>query len=257
MNCDIWLAGIGCFAHVIRIGDTGYVVKKSLKHPVVPDLLPVEKQIYERLGHHQSILQYYGEYQSSTDQSNGVPSGLVFQYLPGGTLAEKLALSEYPEQRPLWPMQASKAIQYIHSKNVIHCDIGCHNFLIRDDGSIVLADFGGSMIDGTLPKVCYATRYQLPLSPERVCEDNLVLTIKDEIFALGTLIYEMTVGHRLYPDQQSVDVQRRLRAREFPALDELPINIQTVVSKCWAERYESVDEVLHDLESSPALTAGL
>ncbi|KAI1954077.1 hypothetical protein LOZ57_000423 [Ophidiomyces ophidiicola] len=227
VKSDIWLAGIGCFAHVIRIGDTGYVVKESLEHPVVPDLLPVEKQIYERLGHHQVILQYYGEYQSSTDQSNGVPSGLVFQYLPGGTLAEKLALSEYPEQRPL------------------------------DDGSIVLADFGGSMIDGTLPKVCYATRYQLPLSPERVFEDNLVLTIKDEIFTLGTLIYEMTVGHRLYPDQQSVDVQRLLRAREFPALDELPINIQTVVSKCWAERYESVDEVLHDLESSPALTAGL
>ncbi|KAI1969781.1 hypothetical protein LOZ53_006358 [Ophidiomyces ophidiicola] len=247
---DIWLAGIGCFAHVIGIGNTGYVVKKSLKHPVVPDLLPGEKRIYERLGRHPFILQYYGEYQHNINQSNGVPSGLVFQCLPGGTIAEKLDLSEYPEQRPLWPMQAVKAIQYIHSKNVIHCDIGCHNFLIKEDGSIVLADFGGSMIDNTAPNVTYASRYQRPFPPEKEFEDVLFLTIKDDIFALGTLIYEMTVGHRLYPDQQSRDIERLLRERTFPALDDLPMRIQTVISKCWGEKYESADEVLQDLEPS-------
>jgi serine/threonine protein kinase len=32
-----------------------------------------------------------------------------------------------------WPIQAVEAVGYIHSKNVVHCDIGAHNFLIQDD----------------------------------------------------------------------------------------------------------------------------
>ena len=42
-----------------------------------------------------------------------------------------------------------KAIRYIHSKGVVHCDVGIHNFLVQDDGTLALADFGGSRVDGS------------------------------------------------------------------------------------------------------------
>ena len=70
------LAGLGCFAHVFKIADTGYVIKQTFDHPTVGNLEPTERQIYERLGRHPYILRYYGDYR----QGNGLPDGLVFQY---------------------------------------------------------------------------------------------------------------------------------------------------------------------------------
>lgn len=58
----IELAGIGCFSQVIKVADTGLVIKEAFDHPVVGNLQCLEKRIYERLGRHPYILRYYGEY---------------------------------------------------------------------------------------------------------------------------------------------------------------------------------------------------
>lgn len=92
---QIQLAGVGFFAHVVKIADSGLVIKETFDRPVVRNLQPTEKRIYERLGHHPYILPYYGEY----CQGNGFPNGLMFQYQCAGTLLDNLALSKYPEKR--------------------------------------------------------------------------------------------------------------------------------------------------------------
>ncbi|KAJ5040277.1 uncharacterized protein L3040_005935 [Drepanopeziza brunnea f. sp. 'multigermtubi'] len=74
--------------------------------------------------------------------------GLMLQYLPTEMPAEYLDLKNFPRERTQWPVQAAEAIRYIHSKRAIHCDIGAHNFLIQEDGSLALADFWGSSLDG-------------------------------------------------------------------------------------------------------------
>ena len=89
------LAGLGCFAHVFKIADTGYVIKHTSNHPTVGNLEPTERQIYERLGRHPYILRYYGDYR----QGNGLLDGLVFQYQAAGTLTDNLPLSNYAEKR--------------------------------------------------------------------------------------------------------------------------------------------------------------
>ncbi|KAE8154243.1 hypothetical protein BDV25DRAFT_136168 [Aspergillus avenaceus] len=78
-------AGVGCFAHVVKVADTGFVIKETFDHPAVGNLQPTEKRIYERLGHHAYILRYYGEY----GQGNGLPNGLVFQYQRADTLKDE------------------------------------------------------------------------------------------------------------------------------------------------------------------------
>lgn len=93
----IELAGVGCFAHVFKIGTTGFVVKKTFDHPAVGNLQPSEKRIYERLGHHPFILPYYGEYIRSG--KSDLPEGLVFQYLQAGTLVDNLPLSKFVKER--------------------------------------------------------------------------------------------------------------------------------------------------------------
>lgn len=255
----IELAGIGCFAHVIKVADTGFVIKESFDHPFVGNLQPIEKRIYERLGHHPFILRYFGEY----CQGNGLPNGLVFQYQRAGTLVDNLALSNYPEKRielrlslearfivtdTLQMAAASRRsstiyLRYIHSKNVIHSDIGSHNFLIQEDGTLVLADFGGSMIDETSAVVSYSTRYTRPY-PITDNSDSIKI---DDLFALGTIIYEITVGHQLYPDQSSKEIRKLLRQHEFPDLENIAANVRAVIQKCWANEYHIAEEVLYDL----------
>ena len=53
---------------------------------------------------------------------------------------------------------------YIHSKGVVHADLGLHNFLLHDDGRLILCDFAGSGLDGLPPpNVSAGVRYLNPL----------------------------------------------------------------------------------------------
>ncbi|KAL5341417.1 kinase-like protein [Aspergillus crustosus] len=207
------LAGIGCFAQVTKIPNTG---------------------------HHPRILRYYGEYNAG----NGLPNGLVFQYHGGGTLAENIATSKYPEQRA-WPLQAAEALQFIHSKSVIHSDFGSHNILIQDDGNLVLADFGGSKLDDTVPIVSYSSRYARP-----GCEEDSIEV--DDIFALGTILYEIQAGHPMYQDQPSREIEKLLRQKKFPGLGTVDSQLRSVIEKCWSGGYRSADEVIIDLQRTPS-----
>jgi Protein kinase domain. len=74
---------------------------------------------------------------------------------------------------------------------VIHSDFRSHNFLIQDDGTLALADSGGSKIDDISAVVSYSTRYARP------CADDYDSTELDDLFALGTVIYEIGFGHQL------------------------------------------------------------
>jgi serine/threonine protein kinase len=53
-------------------------------------------------------------------------------------------------------------MDFIHSRGVIHGDIGLHNLLIHDDGGIVLCDFAGSGMEGLLPTIGAGVRYSDP-----------------------------------------------------------------------------------------------
>lgn len=146
--------------------------------------------------------------------------------------------------RRTWPIQAAEALRFIHSKKVIHSDFGSHNFLIQKDGSLVLADFGGSRIDDTPAVVSYSTRYARPDYNDDVSREI------DDIFALGTLLYEISVGHALYAEQPSREVRKLLHMHKFPALDSVPPSVQRAIEKCWSNGYLSGEEIICDLKEA-------
>ncbi|RDW81292.1 protein kinase family protein [Aspergillus mulundensis] len=236
-------AGIGCFSQVYRIPNCDLVIKESFDHPVTGCLQASEKRVYERLGSHPRILRYYGEHR----WANGLRTGLVFQYQPGGMLKDHLELHEYPGARDGWALQAAEALEHIHARDVVHCDFGSHNLLIQEDGSLVLADFGGSSIDRSPPSVAYATRYARPGAQG---SDEL-----DDLFALGTLVYEISVGHALYGDKPSREAWQLLQRNEFPDLDCIPSELRSVIRKCWSAGYGSAGEVVRDLRLQGASAA--
>lgn len=122
--------------------------------------------------------------------------------------------------------------------------------MIQDDGTLALADFGGSVIDDTPAVVSYSTRYSRPTP----ITDDSDSTEIDDLFALGTVIYEISVGSQLYSDKSTKEIRNLLQKREFPDLEAIPTKFAEVIRKCWANEYHNADEVIRDLKTTSPST---
>ncbi|KAJ8275495.1 hypothetical protein COCON_G00072470 [Conger conger] len=70
---------------------------------------------------------------------------LIAEYIKGGTLREiiKKMDSKYPwKQRVSFAKDIAAGMTYLHSMNIIHRDLNSHNCLVKENNSVVVADFG-------------------------------------------------------------------------------------------------------------------
>jgi hypothetical protein len=104
--------------------------------------------------------------------------------------------------------------------------------------------FWGSSLDGSTAIVSISTRYSRPLS---LAERLLNQTEKDDIFALGIVIYEINVGHRLYAEKSDSEIYQLFQKREFPDITGLDESLRMVIDKCWRDQYRNAEEVKFEL----------
>jgi serine/threonine protein kinase len=121
---------------------------------------------------------------------------VVFEYLPGGSLADRLReQGAQPRLQAMrWLEQAADALDYAHAAKVVHRDVKPANLLLDEDGNIHVADFGVSRTDGetTLTahgEVVGTTGY---LAPEQA--DGRPATTASDRFALGVVAYQLLTG---------------------------------------------------------------
>ncbi|XP_055621389.1 LIM domain kinase 1 isoform X2 [Toxorhynchites rutilus septentrionalis] len=70
---------------------------------------------------------------------------LVTEFIPGGSLKELVHDSGLPlpwEQRICFARDISCGMSYLHSMNIIHRDLNSLNCLVREDKTVIVADFG-------------------------------------------------------------------------------------------------------------------
>eukprot|EP00794_Sanderia_malayensis_P016761 gene16761-18455_t len=121
---------------------------------------------------------------------------ILQDYCDGGTLYDKIQDSKkagklLEENQILkWFVQIVMAVQYIHSKKVLHRDLKTQNvFLMRNDVA-KLGDFGiAKVMDSTIDMAQTCVGTPCYLSPE-VCQD-IPYTSKADMWALGCMLYEM------------------------------------------------------------------
>ncbi|KAI9841874.1 MAG: hypothetical protein M1837_000344 [Sclerophora amabilis] len=199
--------------------------------------IDVEKQVYERLANgHDGILRYYGP----------LHDGLLLQHAAHLQIRSILAQEDIKAPfsslslRVRWIRQIVEAVVFVHSKGILHCDISCNNVFVDNDFDAKLGDFAGSSIDGSEPLVCYETRYSHP-------RDESV-SIRSEIFALGSTMYEILTGSRPYNDLEDADIEKAYQLEQYPDLERLKA-FKTVIANCWTARYQTVDELLRDVNA--------
>jgi serine/threonine protein kinase len=132
----------------------------------------------------------------------------------------------------LWAAQLAEALAFIHSKDVIHGDFSSHNVLITDQDTLVLTDFAGSPFRGQAGLVCYGTRYTSPRydpdSPRK----------GDDIFAFGSVLYEIGFWTRLFPDiaLEELKTKEAYKAGDFPEVSAHALGY--IILQCWQEEFD-------------------
>jgi serine/threonine-protein kinase len=133
----------------------------------------------------------------------GVMGGLVYivmEKLDGRTLRHALmALSRLtvPEGLNL-AIQIAEGMQVAHDSGVIHRDLKPENIFIESDSHVKVLDFGVAKVLGASPVTTQKDRLQgtvFYMSPEQL--QGLAATPASDVFALGTMLYEMLYGHPL------------------------------------------------------------
>ncbi|KAL9127659.1 MAG: hypothetical protein Q9217_003506 [Psora testacea] len=198
--------------------------------------LEIEKQIYERLESHPRICRYLQSTERIITRERYVESirkRLFDLDRPGGILPSETALR--------WSMQVAQGLEYIHSKGVLQADISTGNMLLDRHNNIVLCDFAGSSIDGSKPTVASDASYQRPYEGG-LLEGN----VQNEIYALGSAIYEIWTTIQPYQDEPEKVVIQYFRDGQFPEVGHLPPT--DVVMKCWKGSYTTVSEAAYELE---------
>ena len=126
---------------------------------------------------------------------------IIMEYCEGGDLSKLIKKNSEIElhfsepQAIIWFYQLAKALEVIHSLNILHRDIKSSNIFLSKDGSLKLGDFGISKIMNNSCDVAHTlVGTPLYMSPE-LCS-NQPYASKSDIWALGCVFYEICALHQ-------------------------------------------------------------
>jgi len=178
---------------------------------------------------------------------------LSMEYLPGGTLAERVERG-LPKVRVLEMVaMMADALAYAHRNDVVHRDVKPTNILFREDDTPVLTDFGiARLLDEstrlTQPGLSIGSpRY---MSPEQVL--GQAVDFRSDIYSLGIVFYEMLTGDAPWSDTGN-PIMAALRhcTAPIPRLPPRLIEYQPILEKLLAknpdDRYQDASSFAEDL----------
>ncbi len=150
------------------------------------------------------------------------------------------------------------AVEYIHNKEIVHCDIKPNNILISDKDRAVITDFGSALYLDSLGNARLKNVYYKHIAPEQCT--NSCINKKLDIYQIGTTLYRMCNGNdeynnqlKIYKDLNSIKIA--CANGRFPVrkkyLPHIPKSMIDIIEKCIRvnpnERYENVVDIMNDL----------
>ncbi|MBA1431621.1 serine/threonine-protein kinase [Pseudomonas orientalis] len=182
---------------------------------------------------------------------------MAMEYLPNGTLKERIAAGLTPEQGVTLIRQIASALGYAHAQGLVHRDVKPANILFRADGTAVLSDFGiaKSLDDRTqFTQAGFAVGTPSYMSPEQARGQEI--DGRADLYALGVVLYEILVGELPY---RGTDALSTALAHLTEPLPELPVHhgryqevLRKLLAKDPAERFADADALVRALDNLPA-----
>jgi eukaryotic-like serine/threonine-protein kinase len=132
---------------------------------------------------------------------------LVMEYIPGGTLKERIKGPVDVQQAVAWVLPIADALAYAHKQGIIHRDVKPSNILITQDNKPLLTDFGIAKVleanEGTLTATGMGVGTPEYMAPEQWRGQTSEAT---DQYALGVVLYELLTGHKPFTAETPVGI---------------------------------------------------
>ena len=200
---------------------------------------------------------------------------LVLEYLPGGTLREKMTASTQEGGLPRleWVYevgtQIARGLAHAHDHGITHGDLKPSNVMLAAEGALKLTDFGLAQVsDGSIPTGDFSVSGvgaivgTIPyMSPEQAL--GITLDARSDLYSLGVVLAELATGRLPYETaegavkildvvQSPIRHMRDLRKDAPASFDSL---LQRLLVRDRNQRTISareVEDLLDGLERAPA-----
>jgi predicted Ser/Thr protein kinase len=191
-------------------------------------------------------------------ESGGHPY-LVMELVEGRPLNEVAKGARWDERTILELIEkVARGLASSHEKGVIHRDLKPANIIISPDGEPKVGDFGlAHVLDSgaELTRTGTAVGTPLYMSPEQVRGESRAISPRTDVYALGTILYELVVG---VPPHLGASVQeiydRIVRVDPLPprkVKPGIPRDLETLILKALdktpGQRYENAQALADDL----------
>ena len=183
---------------------------------------------------------------------------IVMEYVEGKTLnkyiKEKGKLTN--EETVNLSLQIAKGIKAAHEKGIIHRDIKPQNIVINNNGIAKITDFGiARAITSTTKNISVIGTVHY-ISPEQVRNENV--DFRSDIYSFGCTMYEMITGAVPFEGDAPIEIIiSHLRNNLNPVHLKNPDvykSLEKIISKATRmvtdERYQTIDELIEDLEQA-------
>jgi TolB-like protein len=217
-------------------------------NPKLRERFDREARAISRLNHPHVCTLYDVGHQDGVDY-------LVMELLEGETLADAIARGPLPLERALKiAVEVAEALDAAHRAGIVHRDLKPGNIMLTASGAKVL-DFGLAKYEPQAVGSDDPTQQQgAPLTEEGVVMgtppymapeqlDALPADARTDVFALGSILYEMLTGRRAF---------NRLDRSEPPPMK--PEAINKIIRRCIAKdpnaRYQTAREVAEALRNA-------
>jgi serine/threonine-protein kinase len=191
---------------------------------------------------------------------------MVLQYLPGGSLEERLAdcapLPDEDVERIARDLAAGLA--HAHARGVVHRDLKPSNVLFDVSGHTKLADFGIARVadEGGLTSAGTVLGTAAYLAPERAAGE--AATPAGDVYAYGVILFRMLTGRLPFESRDGLELAAMHRDRPPPSVtefrDDPPARLESLafgaLAKSPSDRPVDGGALLAELGPAPRVLRG-
>jgi DNA-binding NarL/FixJ family response regulator len=188
---------------------------------------------------------------------------ISMEYFPCGDLKMRLQQPITVRESLEFALRICGALQVVHAAGLIHRDLKPPNVMLREDGSIVLIDFGiakGERLGGRSTAVGVLRGSPYYMSPEQA--QGLGLDPRSDLYSVGVMLFEMLSGNKPYTGTSAMEVMQQHvhgpRPRLLPEHVEYEALVERFMARTPEERFpdaisaaaalsSALDRIGHDI----------
>src|SRR5438309_2766276 len=252
-------------------GGMGVIYRARQRHS--HRIVAVKRVLNYQADSHKTLMRFRLEAEAvaSLDHPNILPiyevseseDGLPFfsmKLATGGSLHDaESACPREPRKCVQLMAKVARAIEYAHSRGILHRDLKPGNILLDDRGEPLVSDFGlAKWLDANKDITKSLTTFGTPgyIAPEQAEGASTDLTPAADVYSLGAILFDLLAGRPPFVGSNALAVIRQASEKPAPKLrsltQSLDRDLETICARCLERdpkaRYQSAGDLAADLE---------